>query len=129
MMLSLAVLNSWMQTKLREFLQVWRWFSIVCIAANAPSGRRMGDPGWSCRERRDISHTVVLLFQFCVCQGLDILRIHELDILGVVAYLYYIELMCVYFSSFQAQSEAYTGSQWPTLILKVIFFFIVFPKL
>lgn len=93
-------------------------------SCNAPSGRWMGDPGWSCRERGDISHTVVLLFQFCMCQGLDFLRICELDILGVVAYLYHIELMCGYFSAFQAQSEAYTGSQWPTLILKVIFFLL-----
>ena len=80
------------------------------------------------KRERDLLHTEVLFFQFCVCQGLDFFTYPCTWYFGSsgIPLLYLVDVWV--FSAFQAQSEAYTGSQWPTLILKVIFLF-VFPKL
>lgn len=94
MVLSVALLNFWTQTK------AWRHpISVENAHRNLHSSdalisREMRDPGWSCRDR-EIKKKETFCIQwfisfwlFCVCQGLAFL--HVLDILGAVAYLWYI---------------------------------------
>lgn len=64
------------------------------MAANASRGRGMRDQGGAAEKERGGFYIQWFFSLFHVCQSLDFLYIHVFSILGVVACLYCIYLMC-----------------------------------